>query len=136
MKETTLLFVTNTSMCKLVAGEEFDVAKRTIVSTKLGEEDLLIFVGSADEMEQIVFQSEGGYFLRIQKKDVSTMKKTSVGVRGMKLAELEVLWIMPIFWKAEQEYIIQYHDKPYVLNKGKLAKRDTKGETQNLSSRL
>lgn len=30
--------------------------KRTIVSTKLAEEDSLIFVGSADEMEQVVFR--------------------------------------------------------------------------------
>ena len=63
VKENTLLFVTAASMCKLVSGAEFDVAKRTIVSTKLAEEDSLIFVGSADEMEQVVFQSEGGYFL-------------------------------------------------------------------------
>ena len=62
VKENTLLFVTAASMCKLVSGAEFDVAKRTIVSTKLAEEDSLIFVGSADEMEQVVFQSEGGYF--------------------------------------------------------------------------
>ena len=65
VKLSTLLFVTKTSMCKFVAGEEFDVAKRTIASTKLGEEDQLIFVGPADEMEQIVFQSQNGYFLRI-----------------------------------------------------------------------
>ena len=35
VKLSTLLFVTKTSMCKLVAGEEFDLAKRTIASTKL-----------------------------------------------------------------------------------------------------
>ena len=82
VKLSTLLFVTKTSMCKLVAGEEFDVAKRTIASTKLGEEDQLIFVGPADEMEQVVFQSQNGYYLRILKTDVSTLKKTSGGVRG------------------------------------------------------
>ena len=63
IRQSTLLFVTASSMCKLVSGAEFEVAKRTIVSTKLGDEDSLIFVGSADEMEQIVLQSEGGYFL-------------------------------------------------------------------------
>lgn len=42
VKENTLLFVTAASMCKLVSGAEFDVAKRTIVSTKLAEEDSLI----------------------------------------------------------------------------------------------
>ena len=126
VKLSTLLFVTKTSMCKLVAGEEFDVAKRTIASTKLGEEDQLIFVGPADEMEQIVFQSQNGYFLRILKTDVSTMKKTSVGVRGMKLGDGDVLEHAYLV-EPRQEYTIQDHDKPYALNKVKLAKRDTKG---------
>lgn len=126
VKLSTLLFVTKTSMCKLVAGEEFDVAKRTIASTKLGEEDQLIFVGPADEMEQVVFQSQNGYFLRILKTDVSTMKKTSVGVRGMKLGDGDVLEHAYLV-EPRHEYTIQYHDKPYALNKVKLAKRDTKG---------
>ena len=126
VKASTLLFVTQTSMCKLVAGSEFDVAKRTIASTKLAEEDRLIFVGTADEMEQIVFQSQSGYFLRILKNDVSSMKKTSVGVRGMKLAAQDVLEHAYLI-EPHQEYTISYHDKPYVLNKVKLAKRDTKG---------
>ena len=126
VKMSTLLFVTRTSMCKLVAGGEFDVSKRTIASTKLAEGDSLIFVGTADEMEQIVFQSQNGYFLRILKNDVSTMKKTSVGVRGMKLGEKDVLEHAYLL-EPHQEYSIIYHDKPYCLNRVKLAKRDTKG---------
>ena len=126
VKESTLLFVTASSMCKLVAGEEFDVAKRTIASTKLTEEDELIFVGASDEMEQIVLQSEGGYFLRFQKQDVSTVKKTSIGVRGMKLAEGDRI-AHAYLLESRQEYTITHHDKPYTLNKIKLAKRDSKG---------
>ena len=53
IKASTLMFVTADSMCKLVSGTEFDVAKRTIASTKLAEEDTLVFVGAADEMEQV-----------------------------------------------------------------------------------
>ena len=126
VKESTLLFVTASSMCKLVAGEEFDVAKRTIASTKLTEGDELIFVGASDEMEQIVLQSEGGYFLRFQKQDVSTVKKTSIGVRGMKLAEGDRL-AHAYLLESRQEYTITHHDKQYTLNKIKLAKRDSKG---------
>ncbi len=126
IRQSTLLFVTASSMCKLVAGAEFDVAKRTIVSTKLGDEDSLIFVGAADEMEQIVLQSEGGYFLRFQKQDVSSMKKTSIGVRGMKLAEGDRV-SHAYMLETRQEYTIEYHDKPYTLNKVKLSGRDTKG---------
>ena len=126
IRQSTLLFVTASSMCKLVSGAEFEVAKRTIVSTKLVDEDSLIFVGSADEMEQIVLQSEGGYFLRFQKQDVSSMKKTSIGVRGMKLAEGDRV-SHAYMLETRQEYTIEYHDKPYTLNKVKLSRRDTKG---------
>ena len=126
IRQSTLLFVTASSMCKLVSGAEFEVAKRTIVSTKLGDEDSLIFVGSADEMEQIVLQSEGGYFLRFQKQDVSSMKKTSIGVWGMKLAEGDRV-SHAYMLETRQEYTIEYHDKPYTLNKVKLSRRDTKG---------
>ena len=54
------------------------------------------------------------------------MKKTSIGVRGMKLAgedKLEHAYLLA----GHQEYSIEYHEKPYLLNKVKLAKRDTKG---------
>lgn len=126
IKNDTLLFVTKTSMCKLVEGREFDVAKRTIASTKLAPGDELIFVGSAGEMEQVVLQSAGGSFLRFLKQEVSTMKKTSIGVRGMRLAEgdhLEHAYLLG----GHQEYTITFRDRPYVLNKVRLAKRDTKG---------
>ena len=131
IKASTLLFVTAASMCKLVEGAEFDVAKRTIASTKLNGDDRLIFVGSAGEMEQVVLQSAGGYFLRFLKQEISSMKKTAVGVRGMKLAEgdrLEHAYLLA----AHQEYHITCNDKTYALNKVKLAKRDTRGTKPRL----
>ena len=111
---------------KLVVGAEFDVAYRSIASSQLADEDELIFIGSASEMEQIVLQSHGGCFLRFQTQEVSTMKKTALGVRGMKLADddyLEHAYLLA----GHQEYTISYHDKEYALNKVRLAKRDTKG---------
>lgn len=126
IREDVLLFVTKTSMCKLVEGGEFDVAKRTIASTKLAEEDSLIFVGSASEMEQVVLQSAGGSFLRFLKQEISTMKKTAIGVRGMRLVKddcLEHAYLLG----GQKDYTITFHDKPYALNKVRLAKRDTKG---------
>lgn len=126
IKKQKLLFVTASSMCKLVNGEEFDVTKRTIASTRLSEGDTLVFVGAADEMEQVVLQSAGGYFLRFLKSGISEMKKTAVGVRGMKLSSgdfLEHAYLLG----GHQEYTITHHGKSYSLNKVKLANRDTKG---------
>ena len=126
IRNDSILFVTKASMCKLVDGAEFDVTKRTIASTKLGEDDSLIFVGGSAEMEQVVLQSVGGCFLRFLKQEISVMKKTAVGVRGMKLADgdyLESAYLLG----GHQEYTITYHAKPYALNKVRLAKRDTRG---------
>lgn len=126
IRNGSLMFVTAASMCKLVKGEEFDVAKRTIASTKLNPEDYLIFVGLADEMEQVVFQTREGYFLRFLKQEVSSMKKTAVGVRGMKLTEGDAVEHAYLL-EGHREYNITYKEKEYSLNKVKLAKRDTKG---------
>ena len=124
--QSRLLFVTEMSMCKLVDGAEFNVSKRTIASTKLAEGDKLIFVAPADEMEHVVLQSAGGSFLRFLKQEVASMKKTAVGVRGMKLAEgdkLEHAYLL----EGHKEYSISYGNKEYPLHKVRLGKRDTKG---------
>ena len=126
VSRSSLLFVTESSMCKIVEGTEFDVAKRTIAATKLGDGDRLIFVGNADEMEHVVLQSRNGCFLRFLKNEVPVKKKGAVGVRGMKLAEGDLLEHAYLL-EGHQEYAITYHEKQYSLNKVKLAKRDTKG---------
>ena len=77
-------------------------------------------------MEQVVLQSSSGCFLRFLKQEISVMKKTAVGVRGMKLAQGDVLEHAYLL-ESHQEYTITYHEKPFVLNKIRLAKRDTKG---------
>lgn len=126
VSRSSLMFVTESAMCKIVEGEEFDVAKRTIAATRMSEDDRLIFVGAADEMEQVVLQSRGGCFLRFLKNEIPTKKKSAVGVRGMKLAQGDVLEHAYLL-EGHQEYAINYHDKQYSLNKVKLARRDTKG---------
>ena len=132
ISRSTLLFVTAGAMCKLVEGAEFDVAKRTIASTKMSDTDRLVFVGRADEMEHVVLQSSGGYFLRFLKNEIPVKKKGAVGVRGMKLTAEDFLKHAYLL-EGHQEYIITYHEKPYALNKVKLAKRDTKGIKPRIS---
>lgn len=123
---SSLLFVTERAMCKLVEGAEFDVSRRTIAASGLSQGDRLIFTGFADEMEQVVLESGGGYFLRFLLREIPQKKKNAAGVRGMKLAEEDRL-VHAYLLGGRQEYTITYHDKEYSLNKVKLAKRDTKG---------
>ena len=126
VKAGVLIFATSKSMVKQVIGEEFDVAKRTIAATKLTDEDKVVLVGLADAMDYVVLQSEEGYFLRFLKEEVPTKKKSAVGARGMKIGKEEI--ITNAYLVANRmEYAISYKDKELVLNKLKLAKRDTKG---------
>lgn len=77
-------------------------------------------------MEHVVLQSNKGYFLRFLKTEIPVQKKTSLGVRGMKLgtnAYLEYAYLL----ESHQEYKILCNEKEYSLNKLKLSKRDNTG---------
>ena len=126
LKNSALLFVTAFGMCKMVESGEFDVSKRTIASTKLSDDDRLIFVGKADEMDNVVLQSENGYFLRFMTKEVPEKKKSALGVRGIRLGDKDVLSHAYLI-HSHTEYSISYKEKQVSLNKLKLAKRDGKG---------
>lgn len=126
VKGSSMIFITASAMCKNVDGSEFNVTKRTIAATKLGADDRLVFVGISNEMEQVVLQSGNGYFLRFPLKEIPVKKKGAVGVRGMKLAQGDSLSHAYLL-NGQAEYYIEYKDKRYLLNKVKLAKRDTRG---------
>lgn len=69
-----LLFVTKQGMCKIVSGGEFDVTKRTVAATKLGEEDELLDIEVVTEHQHIILQSKDGYFLRFDTDEISDRK--------------------------------------------------------------
>lgn len=123
---TTLCFVTAKGMVKLVEGKEFDVAKRTISSTKLAEEDSIVMVQNAEAMEHLVLQTKEGYFLKFLKAEIPYKKKTARGVRGIKMNESDCVEHAYML-ENRTEYPISYKEKTLVLNKLKLGKRDTKG---------
>ena len=75
LKDAKLLFVTRQSMLKQVAGEEFLVSKRTTAATKLQEEDEVVAIIKVLEEQNIVLQTEGGYFLRFLLAEVPEKKK-------------------------------------------------------------
>ena len=121
-----LLFATKYGMIKQVDGSEFIVAKRTITATKLQEEDELISVQPVNENQNVVLQTEGGYFLRFLAEEVAEKKKGAIGVRGMKLQKKDVLEKVHLFEEGT-EVKVPYKEKEVTLNRLKLAKRDGKG---------
>ncbi len=121
-----LVFVTKTAMVKIVDGGEFDVAKRSVVATKLADDDELVCVEVLKEQRNMILISDDGYFLRFPLEEIPEKKKAAIGVRGMKLNG-KALIDQVYFSKNAVESSIEYHDKKIELNKIKLGKRDTKG---------
>ncbi len=121
-----LLFGTRTGMLKIVDGSEFEINKRTAAATKLAEGDELLLAVVLDGNEQVVLQSEEGYFLRFAASEIPEKKKGAVGVRGMRLGEKDRLLAVHVYHPG-QESMIEYREKQLVLNKIKAGSRDTKG---------
>ena len=65
-----LLFATEQSFMKVVDGNEFNVAKRTIASTKLSENDKVLSVLSAADIDHIVLQTHKGVFLKFAFEEI------------------------------------------------------------------
>lgn len=126
MKDEKLLFVTKTGMLKMVAGTEFDVAKRTTAATKLSSGDEVIQIGFYEEGMHLVLQSKKSMFLRLEAAGIPEKKKGAVGVRGMKLSgedELERAYLM----RQGESLKIMQKDKELELNRLRIGSRDTKG---------
>ena len=121
-----ILFVTRQSMMKVVDGGEFDVNKRTVASTKLGEGDEVLSVAILKEQRNIVLQSKEGFFLRFPIEEIPEKKKAAIGVRGMHLGGSDTLEAV-YYTQNAIESTIEYKNKHLSLNGLKLGKRDGKG---------
>nr|WP_296064312.1 DNA topoisomerase (ATP-hydrolyzing) [uncultured Mediterraneibacter sp.] len=126
MRFAKLLFATAQGMIKRVDGKEFQVAKRTIVATKLQEDDRLVSVKVVNETQNLVLQTKSGYFLRFPAADVPEKKKAAVGVRGIRLQKKDELEHTYLFEEGT-ETKVTYGEKTVTLNRLKAAKRDGVG---------
>lgn len=131
LEKKRLLFVTRSSMVKLVEGNEFSVSKKTIAATKLNEDDALVAVQLVDTKKDsknisMVLQSEDGYFLRFSLSEIGIKKKTAVGVRGMSLKDNDRIKAVYLLDGNGSDSII-YKDKDLALSKIRLMNRDSRG---------
>jgi DNA gyrase subunit A len=121
-----IAFITKYGMCKIVSGGEFDVAKKTVAATKLNDEDELVSVEVINEQLNIILQTKAGVFLRFDINEISELKKTAVGVRGMKLGAND--YIENVYYREiGSTEPIEYNDRTIELTKIKINKRDGKG---------
>ena len=126
IRTAKLLFATKQGMIKKVDGSEFQVSKRTIVATKLQDEDEVVSIQALHDGQNVVMQTENGYFLRFPAEEVAEKKKTAIGVRGIKLQKNDVLESVYLFEEGT-EMKVPYKEKEVTLNRLKLAKRDGTG---------
>ncbi len=126
LKDKKLVFATKTSMLKVVDGGEFDVAKRTTAATKLAPDDGLLLVGVLEDQDSIVMQSEKEMFLRIDTAAIPEKKKGAIGVRGMRLADKDLLQAVYLLHTGDSK-TVKVKGKDVVLNRLHIGNRDTKG---------
>jgi DNA gyrase subunit A len=120
------IFVTSLGMVKRVDGSEYNVSKRSTAATKLGEGDLLLAMLIDNKQASLVLQTKKGVFLRFLVEDIPEKKKGTVGVRGIKLAQGDLVSNCYLLPEGEGK-TIQFNEKEVVLNRIRIGKRDTAG---------
>lgn len=126
LAKSRVLFVTKEGFVKQVDGTEFDVTRRTIAATKLSEGDALAWAGVVTDQYSVVLKTESGWFLRFPLSEVSVMKKTAVGVRGIKLSEGD--YVSRVFLLKEgQMQQVQAGEKTIEIGRLRMNSRGGKG---------
>jgi len=120
------VFATKAGMIKVVPGDEFQVAKRTIAATKLLDEDEVVSVELMQMDGHVVLITEKGHFLKFPAIDIPEKKKMAVGVRGIKLKKDDYLNALYVI-KEGVEFKIPFGEKSVSLNRLKMAKRGGMG---------
>ena len=115
------LFGTENGMVKLVPVAEFAASRRTIDATKLASDKLLIVQPIKDE--NIIMVSKAGQAVMFAANGVSTMKRNSVGIIGMKFDGKDV--VVAIY--ATTTDTIEHDGKTYNI-KSITGKRGSKGK--------
>jgi len=121
-----LIFATRQAMLKIVDCSEFDVGKKTVIATKLMENDEILSIELLEVQRNMILKSKLGFFLRFSIEEIPEKKKSAVGVRGMKLAASD--FVEAVFYPVSGvDTIVECEGKELDLAKLKLGRRDSKG---------
>ena len=126
IKEKQLLFVTAKGAIKRVDFSEFETIKRTILSTKLADNDKIVFLAPVDS-DLVVLITNQRRILKFSVQEVTILKKASVGVRAMKLEQEEEIQVVYCLNNDEKKTVL-IGRKKVDLSKLPLKKRDGKPE--------
>ena len=122
-----LIFITKSSMVKIVDGGEFDVSKYTILASKLKDGDSIVSVMAMTDISDVVIRSENGYYLRIPTDQIPSLKKNAAGVRAMKLSEKDIVSDVYYIRNGEESHMISDDGKKRELCTIKVSARGGRG---------
>ncbi len=117
-------FATSQGMVKRVNGLEFEAGKKTIDATKLTKDGKLITIAEVEENCEVVMGTKNGFYLRFRADEVSELKKTAAGVRGIKLKGDDEVRLCQV-GTSKSDFLYDENTVPFT--RVKLAKRDGQG---------
>ena len=125
-KKRKLLFVSKLGYSKITDGNLFDVTKKTTAATKLSEGDSIVFISIIYGGEHLVYLTAKNMTLRIMTLELPEMKKTAIGVHGIKLSKEDYVKECYLLYDGEQQSV-EIGGNTVALERLKLSKRGLKG---------
>lgn len=134
--ESILLFVTKNGYIKLVSGAEFETGRQLIAATKLDADDEVVGVTmlSASDVltgtKKVILLTKDGLSLGFPLGEVSELKKTSRGVKGITLEKGDTVAFATVVHPAAETF--EYEGKTLNARRVRNRKRAAKGQKANL----
>lgn len=130
--EAQLLFTSKAGYVKLVSGAEFETNRSQIQSTKLEDNDVIVsinLISAAQKLsgnQRVIMLTEKGLALSYPLDEVSELKKTSRGVKGITLDKNDQVCYTTVIEQNAESFT--YNDKIINAKKIRLKKRADKGQ--------
>lgn len=134
--ESQLLFTTKNGYIKLVSGIEFETARSVINTTKLDDGDAIagLQMLSAEDIlagnRKVVIYTQNGLSLGFPLSEVTELKKTSRGVKGITLDAKDAVVFAEAFKPEEESF--ESGGKVFSVKKVRCRKRAAKGQKATL----
>ena len=134
--ESILLFVTKNGYIKLVSGAEFETGRQMIAGTKLDADDEVvgvIMLSASDVLtgtKKVILLTKDGLSLGFPLSEVSELKKTSRGVKGITLEKEDTVAFATVVHPAAETF--EYEGKTLNARRVRNRKRAAKGQKANL----
>ena len=129
--ESILLFVTKNGYIKLVSGAEFETGRQMIAATKLDADDEVvgvIMLSASDVLtgtKKVILLTKDGLSLGFPLSEVSELKKTSRGVKGITLEKEDTVAFATVVHPAAETF--EYEGKTLNARRVRNRKRAAKG---------